>query len=123
MQGEVAVPVRFGYNILSLHSAAFVTTEGGVLLGTDAEDRRLEDPAMFRREFKRDLGSGTPFRFGPLALTAEELVARLFAKVREEASAQAPELGPPDEAVITVPATYQETRRRLMREAGLAAGF
>jgi molecular chaperone DnaK (HSP70) len=123
LQAGVPVPVRFGYNTLSLPSAAFVTPQGALLLGTEAEDRRLENPAMFRRHFKRDLGTGIAYRLGPLKVTAEELVARLLAALREAAMLQAPALGPADQAAITVPVSYEAARRGLIVEAARQAGF
>jgi molecular chaperone DnaK (HSP70) len=123
MHSGMPVPVRFGYNVLSLPSAAYLTLDGCLLLGTDAEDRRLEDPAMYRRHFERDLGTGIPYRLGTLTISPEKLVAALLRSLREAAATQAPELGPPDHAVITIPVSYEAGRRQIMLDAARAAGF
>jgi molecular chaperone DnaK (HSP70) len=123
MQGDIPTPVRFGYNTVSLPSAAYVTARGEVMIGDDAVDRRQENPGAFRQYFKRDLG-GHPYVFAEgLSIPIADLVKRMFVRAREAAIAQAPALAPVDGVVVTVPVTYEAGLRELTRQAALDAGF
>jgi molecular chaperone DnaK (HSP70) len=120
---KVKNPHRLGY---TFPSSAFVEKPrdgqpGKILVGDPAENLRLGDPDRYRREFKRDLGRKDPLLLGERRLLPEDLVAEVLRKLLAEAeqALQRPAVG----AVLTVPAVYQKHKRRLMEEAGRAAGF
>jgi molecular chaperone DnaK len=123
MSGGRPAPVRIDYNVTSLASSVYVTEAEEVLVGQDAEDHALENPSRLRREFKRDLGSDVPYLLGNRRFLPEELVALVLAKLKEKAEAQVPSGEPVDEAVLTVPASYEKARRGLMEKAVRQAGF
>jgi|GEM_PF-5342721 len=115
-------PVKFGHNETSLPSSACVDGQGRVRVGRVAENLRRGSPARYRREFKLDLGTRTPYRMGDLSLLPEELVAELLREFKREAEPLGRN-GGNFAATITVPANYSKLKRQLMEEAGRAAGF
>jgi len=117
------VAVKFGHNLTSMPSSASVDGQGELRVGRVAENRRRLDPTCYRREFKLDLGSRTPYQMGGRELLPEELVTAVLAEFRREAGRQAGTGQPPHGAVITVPADYQKQKRLSMQRAAEAAGF
>ncbi|MEV5978332.1 Hsp70 family protein [Streptomyces sp. NPDC052114] len=94
-----------------------------LLIGTPAEHRKRVHPELYRGEFKRDIGQDAPIPLGERSFTPGDLVARVLAAFRDEATRL---LGTPVErAVLTVPAAYgpADPRRGVMLAAGRAAGF
>lgn len=102
-------------------SAVYLDAEGELLLGTLAKNMARRDPSRFRQEFKRELGSDTPFYLGEQQFLPQDLIARLLHQLKSEAEQRYNTVFPA--AVLTVPASYDAYRRRLMLEAGVAAGF
>jgi molecular chaperone DnaK (HSP70) len=113
---------RLGY---SFPSSVFVTEEGEVLVGHTADYQRNKAPNRYRREFKRELGKENSFFVGDRQFCPEDLVTEVLRKLKGEADQmlKSNNLAPFTEAVITVPATYQDHKRKLMRKAALNAGF
>ncbi|QJT05934.1 Hsp70 family protein [Streptomyces asoensis] len=90
------------------------------LVGWQAYERRGDDPALYRTEFKPDIGSAVPIPFGRSSFPAATLVTAVLAHIREIAA----ELGPvPERVLLTVPAETTHARRDAMVGAGRAAGF
>lgn len=102
-------------------SAVAFDDDDALLVGEPAADRAAWQPSRSARFFKRDMGldiqrqiAGEPY--GPIELSA--LVLKEARRVAEA------ELGEPvSQAVITVPAYFQEPQRRATREAGELAGL
>jgi actin-like ATPase involved in cell morphogenesis len=119
---RIAEPLKHDY---CFPSSVFVSEQGEILLGHAAENARQKDPQRYRREFKRDLGSATPYTLGNCQLLPEELVAEVIRKLKTEADkvVQGRGLQPLSDAIITVPATYQAYKRDIMQKAGIRAGF
>lgn len=71
------------------------------------------------------MGSPNPYTLGDSFMLPEELVAEVLKKLKLEAEKVAAERGESElhEALITVPATYQAYKRKLMQEAATQAGF
>jgi molecular chaperone DnaK (HSP70) len=117
-------PLKHGF---TFPSSIYVTERGEVLVGHAAENQRLKDPHRYQREFKRDLGRSEPFLLGDHSILPEELVAEVLKKLKEEAEKMVSGLLTDEphltSAVMTVPATYQEKKRDLMRQAAEKAGF
>ncbi|MFD3503963.1 Hsp70 family protein [Streptomyces sp. NPDC058676] len=90
------------------------------LVGWQAYERRGDDPALYRTEFKPDIGSAVPVPFGRSSFPVKALVTAVLAHIREVAA----ELGPvPERVLLTVPAETMRARRDAMVEAGRDAGF
>jgi len=123
MPTTVKDPIQHGY---AFCSSAYVTESGDVLVGSSAENIRMQNPERYKREFKRELGQDIPITLGGRRLLPEHLVTEILRAIKGEAEQQMVEgysVTPLTSAVITVPATYQLYKRRLMEEAGRAAGF
>lgn len=93
-----------------------------VLTGKEAVKSAVFEPAVFADCFKRDMGR-REFR-RPIAnkqMPPEVLSGFVLRRLKKDAERQ---LGRPiHEAVITVPAFFDETRRRATQEAGRLAGL
>ncbi|MFF6947177.1 Hsp70 family protein [Streptomyces iakyrus] len=99
---------------------AVLHDQGGFLVGWPAYERRGDDPALYRAEFKPDIGSAVPVPFGRSSFPVRRLVAAVLDHVREAAA----ELGPvPGRVLLTVPADTTHARRDDMVGAGGDAGF
>ena len=100
-------------------------SEHGILIGQAAENTRAKNLQNYRNEFKRELGSATPYLLGNSSFLPEELIAEVLKKLKAEADKVVQGRGEPTltAAVLTIPATYQPYKRKLMREAGEKAGF
>jgi len=115
-------PISHGY---SFPSSVFVTEEGKLLVGQAAENARQKNPQRYRAEFKRDLGTPNPYAFVDSYFLPEELIAEVLKKLKQEAEKVAQERGasPLNQVQLTIPATYQSYKRKLMEDAAHQAGF
>lgn len=104
-------------------SSVFLTEKGEVLIGHAAERQRMKALDRYQREFKRDLGTKVPYRLGDRAMLPEHLIAEILRKLKSEADQMVGDRAPLASVVLTVPATYQELKRELMREAARSVGF
>jgi Ethanolamine utilization protein EutJ (predicted chaperonin) len=111
-------PLKHGF---SFPSSVFVTKQGDVVVGQAAENQRRADPTRYRHEFKRDLGGTIPFALGDRSFLPEDLISQVIACLKAEAQKIVNE--PLTEAVITVPANYQDYKKQLMVQAAKQAGF
>ncbi|GAA4895541.1 hypothetical protein GCM10023223_06440 [Stackebrandtia albiflava] len=103
-----------------LPSAVYLSADGRMLIGRDAERNARMDPARFEPNPKRRIDDGTIF------LGDQEIpVPRVFAYVLEQVVGEARrQLGGPPEAVrMTHPARWGERRRNLLIEAARLAGL
>lgn len=110
----------------SLPSSVYITPQGEAVVGRHADQQRSRDPSRYRHEFKRDLDNGgEPLLLGDKRLRPDELVALVLGKLKSQADAMVTARGFPalTDAVITVPAKYQDYLRGLMKRAGETAGF
>lgn len=92
-----------------------------VVVGKDARNAAMVDPVLVAEWVKRDMGS--PFYSRPIQgryLPPEVIQACILRKLRGKIDA---ELGPDARCVITVPAYFDETRRKATADAGEMAGL
>jgi molecular chaperone HscC len=102
-------------------SAVSLTAEGEIVIGAAARDRLTAHPAMSAAAFKRAMGTSKVFRLGRRSFSAEELSALVLKSLKADAEAA---LGHPvDEAVITVPAYFNDAQRKATKLAGELAGL
>lgn len=95
--------------------------DGTVYVGKTARERLVTHPETTFREFKRDMGTDTRYTAYGREYTPEELSALVLKQLKADAELA---LGHPvDEAVISVPAYFNDRQRAATRNAGLLAGL
>ncbi|RZI57824.1 MAG: molecular chaperone HscC [Rubrivivax sp.] len=102
-------------------SAVAIDDAGKLITGLAARERAATDPARTAQAFKRMMGTDRTVRLGDRNLRAEELSALVLQSLKADAEAFLGE--PVTEAVITVPAYFNEAQRRATRAAGELAGL
>jgi molecular chaperone DnaK len=102
-------------------SAVLLTDDNGAVVGQAALDVSLEQPDRVATLIKRHVGEPT---FGrPVAgrdFRPETLSALILRKLVQDAQLR---IGPVGQAVITVPAYFDDTRRKATKDAGRIAGL
>lgn len=103
-------------------SAVSITDAGEILVGIAARDRQSTHPHSTATAFKRLMGSQQTVSLGRRhSYTAEDLSALVLRSLKADAEAW---LGAPvDQAVITVPAYFNDRQRKATRRAGELAGL
>ncbi len=118
-QNAQLIPNRLGE--LLTPSVVSVDETGTVYVGRTAQARAGLYPLDTASIFKRSMGTGKEFRLGGRVFRAEELSSLVLRSLKEDAEAF---LGQPvEEAVISVPAYFNDQQRRATRLAGEMAGF
>lgn len=102
-------------------SLVAITAEGEILVGTAAKRQAITNPDYTVRSAKLRLGTGWSITRGSVRLTAEDIAARILARLRADAEAH---IGhPPAAAVLTVPASFDLVQRAALIEAADRAGL
>jgi molecular chaperone DnaK len=95
--------------------------DGEVLVGEVAKRQAITNPGGTIRSVKRHMGTNWTQEFDGKKYTAQEVSARILMKLKRDAEAY---LGDTiTEAVITVPAYFNDAQRQATKEAGQIAGF
>ena len=95
--------------------------DGHVLVGHAARDRLITHPQQTAANFKRYMGSNRLQRLGMQEFRAEELSAFVLKALKADAEAYLEETV--TEAVVTVPAYFNDTQRKATKLAGELAGL
>jgi molecular chaperone HscC len=102
-------------------SAVSLDEDGGVLVGLAARERQSTHPTLTATAFKRYMGSRRVTKLGKREFLPEELSALVLKRLKADAEAH---LGQKvTEAVITVPAYFNDKQRKATRRAGELAGL
>ena len=117
--GPQIIPNRLGKNLTP--SVVSVDENDQIYIGETALERSRLYPKTAASVFKRSMGSGRKFELGKKQFTAEELSSFLLRSLKEDAEAYLGE--PVTEAVISVPAYFDDKRRKATKRAGELAGF
>ena len=117
--GPIVIPNVFGEYLTP--SVVSVDDNGEVFVGRIAQERLLSHPQMTASVFKRSIGSKKNYRLGTKNFSPEELSAMVIHKLKEDAEEFLGE--EVDEAVISVPAYFNDTQRRATKTAGELAGL
>lgn len=102
-------------------SAVSVTDDGTILVGIAARDRQSTHPRDTATAFKRYMGTRHLTKLGGIEFSAEDLSAIVLGRLKADAEAYLGE--PVTEAVITVPAYFNDRQRKATRRAGELAGL
>ncbi|HEY2134739.1 MAG TPA: molecular chaperone HscC [Xanthobacteraceae bacterium] len=102
-------------------SAVGLGDDGTLLVGLAARERVSTHPALTATVFKRYMGSDRLLFLGKKGYRPEELSALVLRSLKADAEAHLGE--PVDEAVITVPAYFNDLQRKATKAAGALAGL
>ena len=95
--------------------------DGEVLVGEVAKRQAITNPERTIRSVKRDMGSGWIINIDDKSYNSQEISARTLMKLKRDAESY---LGDTvTEAVITVPAYFDDAQRTATQEAGKVAGL
>jgi molecular chaperone HscC len=102
-------------------SVVGIDAEGKLLVGRTAKELQVVEPERCAALFKRYMGSDWSIELGGRKFTPEELSAAVLRTLKEDAEAH---LGVPlSQAVVTVPAYFNEHQRKATLTAGRIAGW
>ena len=102
-------------------SVVGVDDDGSILVGEIAKQRRVSHPDMTVAEFKRDMGTDRKYLLGKKKYLPEELSALLLSKLADDAASALGETV--SEAVISVPAYFDDNQREATKRAARMAGI
>jgi molecular chaperone HscC len=102
-------------------SAVSVDDDDNVLVGKAARERLATHPLRTATAFKRYMGNEHELTLGPMAFRPEELSALVLRSLKADAEAYLRERV--EEAVITVPAYFNDVQRKATKAAGELAGL
>lgn len=102
-------------------SAVSVDEDGKILIGEAAKDRLISHPDVSVAEFKRNMGSRYEVELGGVKYTPEELSSLILKKIKADSEAFLGE--PVEEAIISVPAYFDDNSRRATRIAADLSGL
>jgi len=95
--------------------------DGEVLVGEVAKRQAITNPDQTIRSVKRHMGTDWGIEIDGKKLTAQEISARILMKLKRDAESY---LGDTvTDAVITVPAYFNDSQRQATKEAGQIAGL
>ena len=95
--------------------------DGEIIVGQIARNQAIVDPAHTIRSIKRKMGSNEKIEVDGKEYTPEQISAMILQKMKKDAEAY---LGQPvNNAVITVPAYFNDSQRQATKNAGEIAGL
>lgn len=113
------IPNSFGESLTP--SVVSFDADGTVYVGKTAVERLVTCPDVTFKEFKRDMGTDKTFSAYGRKYRPEDLSALVLKQLKEDAQNFLGE--PVTEAVISVPAYFNDSQRAATRNAGLIAGL
>lgn len=117
--GPVIIPNRLGERLTP--SVVSIDEDNQVYVGQTAKERMALYPDQGAWLFKRSMGSRKEFQLGKKSFSAEELSSFVLRSLKEDAEYFLGE--PVEEAVISVPAYFNDIKRKATKRAGEMAGL
>lgn len=118
-EGPKIIPNRLGERLTP--SAVSIDENDQVYVGRSALERMAVHPEQGASLFKRSMGSRKEFQLGGRTFSAEDLSSFVLRSLKEDAEYY---LGQEvTEAVISVPAYFNDIKRKATKRAGELAGF
>lgn len=118
-EGAKIIPNRLGRNLTP--SVVSFEEDGTVYVGETAKGRRITHPLQTIEVFKRDMGSKRTYHIGNKKYTPVELSALVLKSLKEDAEEYLQT--EVTEAVISVPAYFNDHQRKATKKAGEMAGL
>lgn len=118
-EGPKIIPNRLGKNLTP--SVVSVDEEGNVYVGETARERMSLYPDSVAMAFKRSMGTERTYELSGRKFKPEELSSMVLRALKEDAEAFLGE--EVTEAVISVPAYFDDKRRKATKRAGELAGL
>lgn len=113
------IPNSFGEYLTP--SVVSIGEDGQIFVGKIAREMLVTKPERTFCEFKRSMGTDTLYRAGDRSYRPEELSAFVLRRLKEDAESFLGE--PVTEAVISVPAYFNDDKRCATKNAGRLAGL
>lgn len=113
------IPNRLGEVLTP--SVVSIDREGTVYVGRSAKERSILHPLESASVFKRSMGTEREYSFGNWKLRAEELSGLVLRSLKEDAECYLGE--PVTDAIISVPAYFNDLQRKATKRAGELAGL
>lgn len=111
-------------NVLNNHltpSVVSVDDNNEILIGEVAKERLITHPECTVANFKRFMGTEKKFNIGSYVFTPEELSSFILKRLKEDAESYlCEEIA---EAIISVPAYFNDAQRKATKRAGELAGL
>ena len=102
-------------------SAVSIDDNGEIIVGKAAAQRLVSHPKVSVSEFKRYMGTDIKFRLGENEYSPEELSSFVLRKIKQDAEAFLGE--PVEEAIISVPAYFDDNCRNATKLAAKLSGL
>ena len=102
-------------------SVVSVGEDGSIVTGESAKQRLISHPEMTASLFKQHMGSPKTYTLGGMSFRPEDLSAMILRALKSDAEAYLGEAV--SEAIISVPAYFNDTQRSATKMAGQLAGM
>lgn len=113
------IPNRLGRRLTP--SVVSVDRDGTVYVGETAKERGMLHPLETAKVFKRSMGTEREYVLAGKTFQAEELSSLVLRALKEDAEVYLGE--PVEEAIISVPAYFNDLQRKATKRAGELAGL
>lgn len=115
----VVIPNRLGERLTP--SVVSIDSDGVTYVGSTAKERKITHPEETAELFKRSMGTNRKFTLGSREFSAVELSSLVLKSLKEDAEVYLKQTV--HEAIISVPAYFNDAQRKATKKAGEMAGL